>query len=91
VDAREQIFQSFCKKKKKKKEREMGFQARLFFFFFLTFAITCFARETPSGMLMGIFFFFNDGKFLRQVTSCIYIHAYLCMIAVACLQGVKRV
>ncbi|KAE8039289.1 hypothetical protein FH972_011716 [Carpinus fangiana] len=27
----------------------MGFQARLCFFFFLTFAIMCFARETPLG------------------------------------------
>lgn len=62
----------------------MGFQARLCFFFFLTFAIMCFARETPLGMLM----------FPAVILSYIYItmaagrpaaDLSLYMIAVACL------
>ncbi|KAE8039287.1 hypothetical protein FH972_011715 [Carpinus fangiana] len=44
-----QIVSPDSRSKRSVKERAMGFQARLCFFFLLTFSITCLARKIPYG------------------------------------------
>jgi hypothetical protein len=68
----------------------MGFQARLcFFFLLLTFAVMCFAREAPLGMLIILCYSLIVITMAAGIPICVYIYIY--MTVVACLQGVKRI